>query len=911
MSIQSEANLEESMLKQLIDLGYERVKIKDKKDLEKNLKKQIEKFNAKELKETELTNVEFDKLLTHLESGTIFNKAEKLRDHYPLKRDKETIYLRFFNKKDWCKNLFQVSNQITFEKKYSNRYDVTILINGLPLVQIELKRRGQSIKKAFEQIRRYQIHSYHKLFNYIQMFVISNGVNTKYFVNNKEQNFKFTFYWKDKDNKNINRLEQFTDVFLDKCHISKMIAKYMVLNQTTQTLMVLRAYQYYAVEALVNQAINTNNNGYIWHTTGSGKTLTSFKASQILAEEPTIDKIIFVVDRTDLDYQTTKEFNNFAEGSVDGTKNTNSLIKHLKGENKLAVTTIQKLNNAVSNPKTLESVKDKKMILIFDECHRSQFGEMHNRITSYFNNIQYFGFTGTPIFAVNANKHKTTSDLFGKRLHSYVIKDAIADDNVLGFSVEYHKTFKGKTTIIDKEVPGIDTSEVYENEERLKLITDFIIDKHPSITYKKEFNGLFATPSINILKKYYKLFKERIEAKNSDLKVAAIFTFDANEDMDKNEDNKHSRDFLEECMEDYNSYFGSNFTTNDFGNYYVDIAKRFKNNEIDILIVVNMFLTGFDSKLLNTLYVDKNLVYHGLLQAYSRTNRIYNDKKDHGNIICFRNLKKSTDEAITLYSDEDALDKVLMKPYEEYVKDFNVFLVEFRRITQTIDDVDNLKTPNEKAEFITSYNQLLRVLNKLKSFTEFDFKDLNIDEQEIEDYKSKYLDIKDTVKTGDGPESILDDIDFELDLIRQDDINITYIIELMKDLDKDDSSFPNDKIKIVKLMDRTQDLRSKKELIEKFLDNYVPKIDKKKIPEEFELFIDKEREKEFRQIVNDEQADKKLLKEFLCEYEYSGKEKSDLIKESIKGQGLKLKERRSKIKEIIEKVKDFVEKFAF
>lgn len=392
MSTQSEAILENKLMKQLVDIGYESIKIDNEDQLKENLKSQIEKFNK-----INLADSEFDKILTHLESGTIFNKAEKLRDKYELIRDDETIYIEFFNKKDWCKNIFQVSNQISFEDKYKTRYDVTILINGFPLIQIELKRRGGSLKKAFNQISRYQRHSYRGLFNYVQIFVISNGVNTKYFANNKGQNYKFTFFWKDKNNKNVNQLEEFAEAFLEPCHLSKMIAKYIVLNQTNKNLMVLRAYQYYAVEAIVDRALNTNLNGHVWHTTGSGKTLTSFKVSQILSEEANIDKVVFVVDRKDLDYQTTKEFNSFALNSVDGTENTKSLVKQLKSKDKMIITTIQKLNRAVERHQSIESVKDKKIILIFDECHRSQFGEMHKSITGFFNNLQYFGFTGTPI----------------------------------------------------------------------------------------------------------------------------------------------------------------------------------------------------------------------------------------------------------------------------------------------------------------------------------------------------------------------------------------------------------------------------------------------------------------------------------------------------------------------------------
>jgi type I restriction enzyme R subunit len=514
------------------------------------------------------------------------------------------------------------------EKTYKNRYDVTILINGLPLVQIELKKRGIELKRAFNQIQRYQKHSYRGLFQYIQIYIISNGVNTKYYANNKSLSFKYTFFWKDKNNHNVSNLEKFTEEFLEKCHLSKMIAKYIVLNETDQALMVLRSYQYYEVEAIMNTALNTNQNGYVWHTTGSGKTLTSFKVSQLLAEE-NIDKIIFVVDRKDLDYQTITEFNKFSEESVDGTDFTHILVKQLLSPNKLIITTIQKMTRAVDrHSQRIAGVKDKKVILMFDECHRSQFGTMHQKITSFFTNLQYFGFTGTPIFEVNAQGNKTTRDLFGERLHSYLIQHAIRDENVLGFSVEYLGKYHNKTTL-DIEVEAIYTREVLESEKRLEKIVDYIIANHNRKTYNREFNAIFAISSVDVLTKYYEIFKN----KQHDLKIAAIFTYDANEEM---KDNEHSRDKLERYISDYNTIFGTNFTTETFDQYYVDVSKRTKDKQIDQLLVVNMFLTGFDSKYLNTLYLDKNVQYHCLLQAYSRTNRVLNEKKKFGNIVCFR-----------------------------------------------------------------------------------------------------------------------------------------------------------------------------------------------------------------------------------------------------------------------------------
>ncbi|MGL6298270.1 MAG: type I restriction endonuclease subunit R, partial [Methanobacteriaceae archaeon] len=520
----------------------------------------------------------FDKVLTHLEGGNVFDKAKKLRDKFPIQRDTEVIYLEFFNQENWCKNNFQVANQIKMVNKYQNRYDVTILINGLPLVQIELKRRGKEIKEAFNQIKRYTIHSFNKgLFHYIQIFVISNGVNTKYFANGKidELKFEYTFYWKNKENENISRLSDFAETFLERCHLSKMVARYIVLNETNRNLMVLRAYQYYAVEAIVHRALETSNNGYVWHTTGSGKTLTSFKASQILAREESIDKVIFVVDRRDLDNQTVSEFNKFSNNSVDGTDNTRMLVKQLKGNDKLIVTTIQKLTRAIAQKRhknAMESVKDKKIVMMFDECHRSQFGLWHKQIKEFFNNIQFFGFTGTPIMAVNANNGKTTADLFEERLHSYLIKDGIKDHNVLGFSVDYVSTYKNKS-IEDEEVEDIDKKEVFLSDERLKLVCEYIVENHNKKTYDKEFNALFAVSSIELALKYYNMFKSL----GHYLNIATIFSYNPNGEI---EGDLHNRDRLEICIDDYNNMFKTNFSTDSFSEYYIDVSKKFKNRQI-------------------------------------------------------------------------------------------------------------------------------------------------------------------------------------------------------------------------------------------------------------------------------------------------------------------------------------------
>ena len=902
MVTQSEAALEKCLIDKLVDGGYNRVKIKDEDELRMNLKTQLEKFNN-----IKLDDDEFNRILIHLESGTVFDKSKKLRDRYELRHDDGTVsYIKFLNKKNWCKNCFQVTNQVTMKGRHENRYDVTILINGLPLVQIELKKRGIELKRAFNQVLRYHKHSFKGLFQYVQIFVISNGVNTKYYANNKALSFKYTFFWKDKDNRNISNLKEFAETFLEKCHVSKMITKYIVLNETDKALLVFRSYQYYAVEAILDKALNTKKNGYVWHTTGSGKTLTSFKVSQILAQEANIDKIIFVVDRKDLDYQTITEFDKFSPNSVDGTENTYSLINQLLGQDKLIITTIQKLNRAVvRHDRGIGSVKDKKVILMFDECHRSQFGEMHKNITGFFTNLQYFGFTGTPIFSVNANNTRTTKDIFGERLHTYVIKDAIKDENVLGFSVEYLGKYTNKTTL-DIDVEAIDTKEVMESDDRLGKIADYIVANHNRKTYNKEFNGIFAVSSIDVLTKYYEIFK----SKDHDLKIATIFSFDPNEEGS----DEHSMDKLGRYMSDYNEMYGTNFSTETFTEYYKDISKKSKDKQIDLLLVVNMFLTGFDSKYLNTLYVDKNLQYHGLLQAYSRTNRILDEKKKHGNIVCFRNLKEATDKSIRLYSDENPSETVLMKSYEGYANDFkHVLDEEFRKITTDVSDIDDLPSDVEEKKFVKIFRELLRLLTRLRVFTEFTYDDLGIDEQTFADYQSKYLDLYEKVNDNTDPErtSILEDIDFEVELIRRDDINVAYILTLLKELDPQSKSFDKDKEFILDTMKKSRELRSKIDLIERFIGENIPHIaNKDKIEENFEIFIDREKTKAVTRLIETENLKTDVASDIIAEYEFSGKMRNELIKGSFL-EKLGLKDRRLKLQSIKEKIIKLVEKFTW
>ncbi|WP_373072087.1 type I restriction endonuclease subunit R [Sulfurimonas sp.] len=950
MSRQSEAVLEENLVKQLASGGYERVSINDEADLLANLKKQLEKHNK-----TTLSDTEFDRIINHLNKGNVFEKAKILRDKFALiKDDGETSYIEFLDSEHWCQNLFQVTQQVTIDGKYKNRYDVTLLINGLPLVQIELKRRGLELKEAFNQINRYQRHSYgfnSALFHYVQIFVISNGVNTKYYSNNKKQTFKQTFFWADKDNKNITNLEEFTSVFLERCHISKMICKYIVLAETLKILMVLRPYQYYAVEAIVDRIKNTNKNGYIWHTTGSGKTLTSFKASQILTKLPEVDKVVFVVDRKDLDYQTSKEFNSFSDGSVDGTDNTKVLVNQFLGQHKdkkgvlkdsdLIITTIQKLNTAISKPhylKDMEALRDKNIVFIFDECHRSQFGETHKNITSFFTNAQLIGFTGTPIFPENAvgNKYgkRTTAELFDEILHRYVITDAISDDNVLKFSVEYVGRYKEKedsATAIDIEVENIDIKELLESDERIDKIVDYIIANHDRKTHSKEFTAMMCVSSVDVLTKYYEFFK----LKNHNLKIATIFSYSANEDdkdangiyeldesdgahIDESHINKHSRDKLEEYIQDYNAMFGSKFTTRDsqsFYNYYNDISKKVKNRDIDILLVVNMFLTGFDSPSLNTLYVDKNLKYHGLIQAYSRTNRILGEKKSQGNIVCFRNLKKNTDDAIALFSNKEAKDIILMQPYDEYVSRFNEDVKKLKAIAPTVSSVDELVDENAELEFVQAFRALMRTKNILDGFSNFKWSDLDMSEQEYEDYKSKYLDLYDKMKgqgAGEGDKvSILEDVDFELELIHKDEINVAYILKLLAKYTEAGS--PEEKKKqrenITNILNSNPQLRSKRELIEQFIDTSLQGINPDDIEDEYDKFVEVEKEKAISALVEKEKLHRAELTNVIDTYLYDGRKPlNDDIAKTLQVKP-KLLERKKVIPRILDEIVGFVEKF--
>lgn len=942
MTTQPEAILENNLVNQLERLGYKGVAIRDERDLLANLKTQLEKHN-----EVVLSDHDFRQILNFIGKGNVFERARILRDRVPYtNEDGENRTVELINQIHWCQNTFQVTQQVTMTGTYQNRYDVTLLINGLPLVQIELKRRGLELKEAFNQTNRYDRHSYgagHGLFQFVQIFVISNGVNTKYYANGplKGRSFKQTFYWSDFDNKTIAQLSDFTDVFLEPCHLAKMVTKYIVLNESQKNLMVLRPYQFYATEAIIERVKTTTRFGYIWHTTGSGKTLTSFKTAQLLTQLPIVHKVVFVVDRKDLDYQTAKEFNSFSRGSIDGTNSTHTLVKQLAGDTKLIVTTIQKLNSAIGKTRYLgkmATLREERIVFIFDECHRSQFGKTHEEIKKAFPNCQMFGFTGTPIFEENAGTNqfgkRTTAMLFDKCLHKYVITDAIRDGNVLKFSVEYISTFRKKDHILDIDVEAIDEAEIMNAPARLNNVVDYILANHSRKTHGREFTAIFCVSSVATLIEYYQLFHQKKGEGQHNLRLATIFTYQANED-DKDaagiiEDvefaqaaeasvayaTQHTRDYLEEFIGHYNAQFGTNFTSKDsqsFYNYYNDIARRVKDRQVDILLVVNMFLTGFDSKPLNTIYVDKNLKYHGLIQAYSRTNRVLNEQKSQGNVVSFRNLKAATDEAITLFSNIEAKDQIIIQPYEEYVEKFNRAFIDLLQIAPTVNSVDGLPSEDEELQFVKAFRELMRLKNVLTTFTEFSFGDLSMPAQQFEDYKSKYLDLYDKTKSHNQREkvSILDDVDFELELIHRDEINVTYILKLLAKL-KDAS--PEEQKRqtkaIVDLMAGDAQLRSKRDLIEKFIQENLPRIeDSEDIQDEFESFWNEERKAALEKLSEEEGLNTQKLEQVIGTFLFT--EKYPLRDEVIgmMHQRPVLKQRSSTAQRITDRILNFVETF--
>lgn len=910
---QSEYDLEKEFIRMLQEQGYDYLSIADEKTLILNLRDQLEILNN-----YRFTNDEWDRFfktsIAPVGEG-IVEKSRRIQiDHIQnLRRDdNSTKNIMIIDKKNIHNNKLQVINQYVPEGgKHDNRYDVTVLVNGLPLVHIELKRRGVDIREAFNQINRYQNDSFWAgcgLYEYIQIFVISNGTYTKYYSNTtrdghlKEQtatknksrktsnSFEFTSYWTDEKNRVISDLIDFTKTFFSKHTILSILVHYCIFT-SENLLLVMRPYQIAATERILNR-INISNNykkmgtsdagGYIWHTTGSGKTLTSFKTAQLVSKLPYIDKVLFVVDRKDLDYQTMKEYDKFEKGAANGSKDTKILSEHLVDPNmKILVTTIQKLGVFIKRNKTHE-IYGKHVVLIFDECHRSQFGDMHKSIVKHFKNYHIFGFTGTPIFAVNAVNGKdptlrTTEDVFGDRLHVYTVVNAINDGNVLPFHIDYISTIKMNEDIEEEEVEGIDTSGIMNSPDRISLVTEYILNHYDQKTragntYKfkgrtvRGFNSIFAVDSIPMLKLYYREIKEQMRVTGKNLKIATIFSYAPNgEDQDdpiyegeltlENID-LNDRDFLDCAIEDYNKIFSTNYSTNSssFDNYYKDLSQRMKNREIDLLIVVDMFLTGFDATTLNTLWVDKLLKNHRLIQAFSRTNRILNSVKTYGNIICFRNLRKHVDEAIALFGDTEACGTVLLRTYDEY---YNGYDDNDKHVPGYVDRLKALfdKFPldeeilgeQNKREFLKLFGVILRLRNILQAFDEFEG-DTTISEREFQDYQGRYIEIYRQFRHPGDKVPIILDVAFEVDLVRQDEINIDYIIEMIKTYHEKNTRGKEILVDLERAIASSITLHSKKELIMKFIRAMDPEAELD-FEEEWRTYVNKQKYEDLERII--------------------------------------------------------------
>jgi type I restriction enzyme R subunit len=924
---QSEAELEQEFINQLVSQGYQYLHIRDENDLIENLRRQLEKLNNITFAENEWRRF-FNEFIANPNEG-IIEKTEKIQVNpvQPLIRDDGTTKnICLLDKKNVHNNYLQVINQYTEKgSRYKARYDVTILVNGLPLIHIELKRRGVSIREAFNQINRYQSNNFGAssgLFEYIQIFVISNGTHTKYYSNTtrgmhvKEQSsdtqpqirikgnsFKFTSYWADRNNKIIPDLIDFTKTFFCKHTILNILTKYCVFT-TDKQLLVMRPYQITAAEQILNRiAIAYNNRyygskkagGYIWHTTGSGKTLTSFKTAQLASSLPYIDKVLFVVDRKDLDYQTIKEYDRYEKGAADGNTSTNVLKRQLEDkdkngalhEYKIIITTIQKLERFIKQNKQHDIYK-KHIVLIFDECHRSQFGEMHKAIVSNFKNYYIFGFTGTPIFPQNASTYgntvpQTTEQVFGGKLHTYTIIDAINDENVLPFKVDFVNTIKEPGVIYDEPVYSIDKEKALSAPQRIREIVKYTLDHFDQKTIRNAkdrknsrvtwFNSIFATDSIPMAMAYYKEFKEQIAQTDKNLVIATIYSFNPNagsddiflpdEDFDVGNLSGNQREFLNNAIKDYNTVFHTNFDTsaNGFQNYYKDVSMRMKNQDIDLLIVVNMFLTGFDAPALNTLWVDKNMRQHGLIQAFSRTNRIYNSVKTAGNIICFRDLKERMDEAIALFGDKDASGIVLLKTYDDYYNGYDEngkhkpgyrelidMLEEKYPLDRTVTG-ETIMTEEQKKDFIRLFGDILKIRNILETFDEFPGNEI-VTERDFQDYQSVYIDLYQLYrdKTRTEKEDITDEIEFEIELIQQIEVNIDYILALIEKYRSSNCKDKNIVISIDKAINSSLQLRSKKDLIQQFIEQVNVSTE---VSDEWPKFVDKYMENELSAIIKE------------------------------------------------------------
>ncbi|AZN30608.1 type I restriction endonuclease subunit R [Flaviflexus salsibiostraticola] len=925
-SFQSEAELERAFIRQLESQAYERLRISSDDDLKVNLRAQLEHLNG-----VVFSDGEWERFFTHKIAGANEGIVEKTvrvqEDHVQLleRDDGSTKNITLIDKINIHNNRLQVLNQYEVERgeggaRYGNRYDVTILVNGLPMVHVELKRRGVDIREAFNQIDRYQRDSFWAgsgLFEYVQLFVISNGTLTKYYSNTtrihhleeaskkkrrakSSHSFEFTSWWADATNRPIQDLMAFAKTFFAKHALLNILTKYCVLTSNRQ-LLVMRPYQIVATERIVQKVqVSTNYKklgtveagGYVWHTTGSGKTLTSFKAAQLVADMPEVDRVLFVVDRKDLDYQTMVEYERFSPGSVNGSTNTAQLAKQLSTpvgamlgtrggqtlvNKKISVTTIQKLATFIKANQGHE-VYQGHIVIIFDECHRSQFGDMHVAITKAFKKYNLFGFTGTPIFSANAGSGgnaqlKTTEQAFGEKLHTYTIVDAIADKNVLPFRMDYLNTIK-VGHVIDKQVPAIDTERALLAPERLRQVVDYILEHFDQKTKRNErytlgdkrlngFNALFATASIDAARLYYQEFKKQQADLVPDkrLKVGLIYSYGANdpvedgilaeEDFEPSALDGDARTFLEEAIEDYNAMFGTSYDTSSdkFQNYYKDLSQKLKKREIDLVIVVNMFLTGFDATTLNTLFVDKNLRAHGLIQAYSRTNRILNSVKTYGNIVTFRNLQEETNAALELFGNKDAKGIVLLKPYGEYYSDY---AEKVHELLSTFQAGEPIISESAQKDFIQLYGAILKLQNILTSFDEFDGQAL-ISERQEQDYRSIYLDLWNDYKRlrEADKEPINEDVVFEIELIKQVEINIDYILMLVEKYQEQYGNGQDKEIRsqISRAIDSSPSLRNKKDLIEDFVDQVTINSD---VEESLREYIAARSEQELTTIITEE-----------------------------------------------------------
>ncbi len=998
---QSESDLENTLIAQLQRQGYEYLPIHNEKELIANLRKQLEKLNDITFTDSEWQR--FFKTEIAKESNGIKEKAFTIQRDFKksfVREDGTQLNISLIDKKDVHHNYTQVINQYAVDSgTQKNRYDVTILVNGLPLVHIELKRRGVLLKEAFNQINRYGRESFwadNALFEFVQIFIISNGTTTKYYSNTtrdnhiKEQNskakagrqrtcnsYEFTSYWSDAKNKLLNDLEDFTATFLSRHSLLNILTRFCVLTEQN-ILMAMRPYQIAATERLLNRIEVAHNaklygtvkaGGYIWHTTGSGKTLTSFKAAQLATKLPYIDKVLFVVDRKDLDYQTMREYDRFQKGAANGNTSTSVLEKQIKNsKSKIIITTIQKLSSFIKkNPDS--DIYKKEVVLIFDECHRSQFGDMHAAITKKFKKYYIFGFTGTPIFIENmptgVGLIKTTEDAFGERLHTYTIVNAISDHNVLPFRVDYVRTMKEKEDVENSKVWDIEREKALSDPRRINNVTAYILEHYAQQTlqgknYKMSvvtnveqlakdkkkkveeergksllngFNSIFAVQNIPMAKQYYLEFLRQMEElpANKRLRIATIFSYGANEadpddEGDENSDNTEgldasSREFLERAIKDYNKMFGTSYDTSadKFPNYYKDVSLRMKNREIDLLLVVNMFLTGFDATTLNTLWVDKNLRYHGLLQSYSRTNRILNSIKQFGNIVCFRNLEDSTNKALSLFGDPEACGVSILRPFDDYFKGYDDNKGQHQKgYTELVEELQQMLKPGEmplgeeaERNFVKLFGNVLKMRNLLSVFDQFQGNDL-LTERDVQDYTGVYLDIREKIiHQQKDKEDICDDLVFEMEFVKQVEVNIDFILFLVEQYRKSHKQDGEIRVRISKAIDSSPDLRDKKELIEKFIEQLTPNSE---VDAAWRVYVNDEKRRQFDAIIEEENLKRDKAVEFIENayergYVPEGGMELDGIMPPINPFDVNAN-REGKIASVLEKLKAFFQRFA-